>query len=111
MISSDSGVDLPSLSSCSIAIIGLGYVGLPLATELAKVDTCRKTGAVLNRTIIGFDISTSRINELLSHFDRTNQVPPNDLQYLSSHLLTSDPLALSQADIFIVTVPTPIDNT
>ena len=48
---------------------------------------------------------------MLSHFDRTNQVPPNDLQYLSSHLLTSDPLALSQADIFIVTVPTPIDNT
>ena len=81
-----------------IAIIGLGYVGLPLAVEFAK-----------RRPVIGFDIKPDRIAELQSGQDRTREVPPAELAEARHLTLTADPAALKAARIYIVTVPTPID--
>jgi len=82
-----------------IAVIGLGYVGLPLAVEFGKV-----------RPVIGFDINPARIEELKQGDDRTLEVTPDELKeskYIRYSANTDD---LKQASIFIVTVPTPIDN-
>jgi len=81
-----------------IAIIGLGYVGLPLAVEFGK-----------HRPVIGFDIKPDRIAALRKGHDSTREVTAEELQ-ASTHLtLTSDAGDLAHATIFIVTVPTPID--
>ncbi len=81
-----------------IAVIGLGYVGLPLSIALArKYET------------IGFDIDPTRIDELRSGDDRTREVTPDDLKS-SSLELSSDAGSLSDRSIYIVTVPTPIDE-
>ena len=82
-----------------IAIIGLGYVGLPLAVEFGKI---RKT--------IGFDINLQRVEELRSGNDSTREVEPAELQE-ARHLTISDNAEdMRQAGVFIVTVPTPIDQ-
>ncbi len=82
-----------------IAIIGLGYVGLPLAVEFGKV-----------LPVIGFDINRDRIAELNKWHDRTREVSPEEMK-LSTHLRFSDGQDdLRQANYFIVTVPTPIDE-
>lgn len=82
-----------------IAIIGLGYVGLPLAVEFGK-----------HRPVIGFDIKPDRIAALQNGQDSTLEVTADELR-ASAHLtLTSDPADLQRATIFIVTVPTPIDR-
>ena len=54
-------INFPSLNDCTIAIIGLGYVGLPLAVEFAIRKNCCRTNDNLNRKIIGFDINSERI--------------------------------------------------
>ena len=59
----------PEINECTIAIIGLGYVGLPLAIEFSKKQKCFISGKVLKRKIIGFDINTDRIEELKNGFD------------------------------------------
>lgn len=79
--------------------MGLGYVGLPLAIEFGK-----------KREVIGFDTNIERIKDLKSGLDKTNEVNQSDLagaKFLSYH---SDDKALSAAQIYIVTVPTPIDD-
>lgn len=82
-----------------IAIIGLGYVGLPLAVEFGKF-----------RPTIGFDINISRIKELINGKDKTLEVLEEDLE-LATHLEFSCDLSdLNDCKIFIVTVPTPIDD-
>ena len=55
---------LPPLNNCTVAVIGLGYVGLPLAVEFAKPQACCRTGAALQRRVIGFDINCQRLDEL-----------------------------------------------
>jgi len=81
-----------------LAVIGLGYVGLPVAVAFARQAT----------PVIGFDINAARIAELAAGRDSTREVEEEDLHH--AHLrLSSDPAALSAADFFIVTVPTPID--
>jgi len=82
-----------------LAIIGLGYVGLPLAIEFAK-----------KRSIIGFDIKTKRIEELRSGVDKTLEVNKKELQDSKNLLLTSDKKILQSANCYIITVPTPIDE-
>ena len=83
----------------TLAIIGLGYVGLPLAVEFGK-----------EYSVIGFDINEARISELKSGIDRTREVDDKDLG-LASHLsFTSSSMDLQDAQIFIITVPTPIDR-
>ncbi|MCV2877677.1 Vi polysaccharide biosynthesis UDP-N-acetylglucosamine C-6 dehydrogenase TviB [Sedimentimonas flavescens] len=81
-----------------IAVIGLGYVGLPLAVEFGK-----------HRPVIGFDINAARIGALGEGEDHTREVESAELAQARHLRFTSDPNDLSQARIFIVTVPTPID--
>jgi UDP-N-acetyl-D-galactosamine dehydrogenase len=82
-----------------IAIVGLGYVGLPLAVEFGKV-----------LPVIGFDINKERIDELNKRFDRTREVDADELASASKLSFTTDIQDLKSADYFIVTVPTPIDE-
>jgi len=82
-----------------LAIIGLGYVGLPVAVAFG-----RKGGPV-----IGFDIDKERIAELKSGCDRTHEIEASDLGHADLRF-TSDPAELMGADFYIVTVPTPIDR-
>jgi UDP-N-acetyl-D-glucosamine/UDP-N-acetyl-D-galactosamine dehydrogenase len=81
-----------------IAVIGLGYVGLPVAAAFAR------GGAF----VTGFDIDSTRVSELRTGEDRTREVEGPDLKRLGL-TFTSDAAALREADFFIVTVPTPID--
>lgn len=101
---------LPDHATCTIAIIGLGYVGLPLTVEFAKANICLRTGLKLNRKVIGFDISSVRLDELRAGIDNTNEIRASDLPLLPNINFTNDISMLSQADIYIVTVPTPIDK-
>jgi len=80
-----------------ISVIGLGYVGLPVATTFAA------TGA----DVVAFDIDTRRIDELKAGHDRTGEVEDGDLA-APGLFLTADPADLARADFHIVTVPTPI---
>lgn len=82
-----------------IAVIGLGYVGLPVAVSFARAQV----------PVTGFDIDAKRISELKSGHDRTHEVEPNDLAH-KSLTFTSDAAALKSSDFYIVTVPTPIDD-
>ena len=82
-----------------IAIVGLGYVGLPLAVEFGKqFDT------------LGFDINTQRIAELRSGKDRTLETTSEELALATRLQFSTDAGALTNCDVFIVTVPTPIDK-
>jgi UDP-N-acetyl-D-galactosamine dehydrogenase len=82
-----------------IAVIGLGYVGLPLAVEFGK-----------KFPVVGFDINTRRLEELRAGHDRTLEVSPADLK-AASHLTVSNSIEdIRPSDFFIVTVPTPIDE-
>lgn len=83
----------------SLAVIGLGYVGLPLAVEFGK-----------KRSVIGFDINVSRIESLREGIDRTLEVEASELAEAKGLRLTCQPEDLAQANVFIVTVPTPIDD-
>ncbi len=80
-----------------ISVIGLGYVGLPVAVAFGR-----------QHKVIGFDINESRIAELRSGHDRTLEVEDAELAQTEIHF-TSDPVELKQADFHIVAVPTPID--
>lgn len=82
-----------------IAIIGLGYVGLPLAVEFGKL-----------RQVLGFDINSTRINELRSGKDSTLEVNQEDLNEAKNLEFSNDEKELLACNIFIVTVPTPIDS-
>jgi UDP-N-acetyl-D-glucosamine/UDP-N-acetyl-D-galactosamine dehydrogenase len=81
-----------------IAVVGLGYVGLPVAVAFAR------SGAA----VIGFDVDRKRIEELRAGIDRTREVEKSDLSH-STLAYETDPAALAKADFYIVTVPTPID--
>ena len=100
----------PNLENCTIAIIGLGYVGLPLAVEFAKENKCNITGKQLNRKVIGFDINIKRLQELRDGFDKTNEISKETLLNIKFHDLTNEIPSLAIADVFIVTVPTPIND-
>ncbi|MDP2847830.1 MAG: nucleotide sugar dehydrogenase [Humidesulfovibrio sp.] len=82
----------------SIAVVGLGYVGLPLAVALSR-----------HFPVIGFDISQKRVDELAAGSDRTGEVLPNDL-VSAKVAFTCDPTRLKDAAVIIVAVPTPIDE-
>lgn len=90
---------LPDLGDIRIAVIGLGYVGLPLAVEFAKT-----------RPVIGFDINEKRIADLSAGHDGTREVSTVELAEAKHLDLTCDVEALKNANVFIVTVPTPIDK-
>ena len=102
---------LPNIFKCKVSIIGLGYVGLPLCIELSKNYKCLKTKKNLSRKIIGYDLDESRIKELNVGHDRTNELSTNELINKKDIEFTSDFKKLKESEVFIVTVPTPIDET
>ncbi|WP_072506737.1 Vi polysaccharide biosynthesis UDP-N-acetylglucosamine C-6 dehydrogenase TviB [Phaeobacter porticola] len=83
-----------------ICVIGLGYVGLPLAVEFGK-----------SRPVVGFDISNERIAALAAGQDNTREISADALASASQLTLTTDPADIADSTIFIVTVPTPIDDS
>lgn len=87
------------VSDVKLAVIGLGYVGLPLAVEFGK-----------KHPVVGFDISSHRIDELSRGVDRTLEVSKEGLQSAERLTFTDDEQALKECNVFIVTVPTPIDE-
>ena len=106
----NSNRQLPDINTCTIAVIGLGYVGLPLANEFAKNTHALISDIKLSRKVIGFDIDTQRLTELKAGFDRTKEIPTEDLVKGKSLVYSNDQKLLEKVDVFIVTVPTPIDN-
>ncbi|MEO1054480.1 MAG: nucleotide sugar dehydrogenase [Bacteroidota bacterium] len=82
-----------------IGVIGLGYVGLPLAVEFGKTYQ-----------VLGFDINQTRIEELRKGLDRTHEVEPEELKQAAHLTYTSDINDLTGVSYYIITVPTPIDE-
>ena len=101
---------LPPLATCKIAVIGLGYVGLPLAVEFAKSQDCLRTGISLIRHVIGYDINQERLRELSAGHDRNKETSSQELAAATNLTFTEDSNELASADVFIITVPTPIDS-
>ncbi|MDR5856406.1 Vi polysaccharide biosynthesis UDP-N-acetylglucosamine C-6 dehydrogenase TviB [Caballeronia sp. LZ062] len=88
-----------SLTDQKIAVIGLGYVGLPLAVEFSK-----------HHEVVGFDVNRHRIDSLREGHDATLEVSDEELRAASSLAFTDDREALKDCTVFIATVPTPIDR-
>lgn len=89
-----------SLAQLKIAIIGLGYVGLPLAVEFGK-----------RRDVVGFDINARRVAELQSGQDNTLETESEELRQAKYLTYTTNPEILRTCNCFIVTVPTPVDSS
>lgn len=82
-----------------VAVVGLGYVGLPLAVEFGKkID------------VIGYDLSEAKIESYRRHVDPTGEISSADLQAAKHLQVTTDPARISEANYIIVAVPTPVDN-
>lgn len=88
-----------NLKNKILAVVGLGYVGLPLAVEFCK-----------NQAVIGFDVNEQRIRELRSGRDHTLEISGSDLRNSKQLTFTSQVEDLKAAEVFIVTVPTPVDS-
>ncbi|MBY0465668.1 MAG: nucleotide sugar dehydrogenase, partial [Burkholderiales bacterium] len=88
-----------NLNEVKLAIIGLGYVGLPLAVEFGK-----------HRPVVGFDINKKRVLELRHGQDNTLEVTSEDLAAASHLAFSSELVDIADCGVFIVTVPTPIDQ-
>ena len=86
-------------NDATIGIVGLGYVGLPLAVEFGH-----------KRPVIGFDINEERIRDLQSGIDKTHETTKKDLKDAVNLSYTSKPKNLKECQIFIITVPTPINK-
>jgi len=90
---------LPSLENVRIGIVGLGYVGLPLAVYLAR-----------SFPVTGFDVNNARVAELAARRDRTGEVTEEEFAAARTLSFSADPKALETCNFYIVTVPTPIDQ-
>jgi len=82
-----------------VAVVGLGYVGLPLAVEFGR-----------KRKTVGFDLSHAKVESYRRFIDPTGEVSSDDLRAADQLTVTTDPAALAQADFIIVAVPTPVDS-
>jgi UDP-N-acetyl-D-galactosamine dehydrogenase len=87
------------LENIKLAVVGLGYVGLPLAVEFGK-----------KRSVLGFDINRKRVDELKNGQDRTLEVEPTELKRASRLGFSTAISDLAECNVYIVTVPTPIDE-
>lgn len=83
----------------TIAVVGLGYVGLPLAVEFGK-----------KYRTIGFDLSQAKVDSYIKHIDPTGEVSTEDLKAATQLTVTTDATALREADFIVVAVPTPVDD-
>lgn len=86
------------MSAQIVAVVGLGYVGLPLAVEFGK-----------KFETIGYDLSETKVKHYQNHYDPTGEVSGNDLKAATRLGVTADPSGLARADFIIVAVPTPVD--
>ena len=102
---------LPKLERCSVGIIGVGYVGLPLALEIAKKKTCLLTKNKLERMVYAYDINQNRIDELSRGIDRNKIFSKEQIKKVKNIRFVSDKNLLKNVDVFIITVPTPITDT
>ena len=83
----------------TVAVVGLGYVGLPLAVEFGK-----------KYRTIGFDLSEAKVNAYRGHVDPTGEVSGEELRAASRLEVTTDPSTLGEADFVVIAVPTPVDD-
>ena len=90
---------MPVLADVRIGVIGLGYVGLPLAVYLAR-----------HFPVLGFDIDKERVGELIGGIDRTNEVTEEEFAHAAQIAYSADVASLKDANFYIVTVPTPVDQ-
>ena len=81
-----------------VAVVGLGYVGLPLAVAFGR-----------RMRTIGYDRSRERVEAIRAGVDRTGELRPEELREAVKLEVTADPAALKEADVVIVAVPTPVD--
>src|SRR5437660_3920115 len=88
-----------SIDDVTIAVVGLGYVGLPLAVEFGK-----------KFSTVGFDLSNAKIESYRRHVDPTREVSGDELRAASKLAVTDDPAQLARADFIVVAVPTPVDD-
>ena len=96
---SDTNALPPSLQSSRLAVIGLGYVGLPLAAEFGKF-----------RKVIGYDTNEDRVLELRRGYDATHEMSESELRESSLLTFSTSLAMLEECNVYIVTVPTPIDE-
>ena len=89
---------LPDIDTVRIGVIGLGYVGLPVAIHMAR-----------HFPVVGFDVNGTRISELSASIDRTREVAAEEFRTAKQLTFSADREALKACNFFIVTVPTPID--
>ena len=92
-------IKIPQLDKLNICIVGLGYVGLPLAIEFGK-----------KYKTIGFDVNQTRIDELKSGYDKTLEVEKSNFDDSKLLIFSSDDNNINDCNIYIITVPTPIDK-
>ena len=85
--------------TATVGVIGLGYVGLPLAVEFGK-----------HRPVVGFDIDRARIADLEAGHDRTLEIDDHELRQARQLRYSADGASLAECNVYIVTVPTPIDS-
>ena len=95
---------LPPSSTCTVAVIGVGYVGLPLALAFGT------PAGQLQRPVIAFDLNRERLAELERGVDRTLEASSEELVAATLVRYSAEPAELAEADVFIVTVPTPVDG-
>lgn len=89
---------LPQLENARLAVIGLGYVGLPLAVAFGRV-----------RQTLGFDIDAVRIAQLDAGIDHTREISADEISAATKLKFSAAPADLATCDVFVVAVPTPID--
>ena len=87
------------ISSVRLAVVGLGYVGLPLAVAFGK-----------KFPVVGFDINSARVAELVDGQDSTLEVAPEELEKAALLQFTDSSLDIQDCNVYIVTVPTPVDS-
>ena len=93
-------MEIPRIKETKIAVVGLGYVGLPLAVEFSSQGFA----------VTGFDVDATRISQLRAGEDRTGEVEAPQLQSLGALAFTSTVNEISDANVYVITVPTPIDS-
>ena len=92
-------MSLPELKHIRIAVVGLGYVGLPLAVYMAR-----------QFPVVGFDIDEDRVSDLKSGVDRTREVTSEELTQADGLVFSHEPAKIADCNFYIITVPTPIDD-
>lgn len=90
---------MSEIKTAKICVIGIGYVGLPLAISFARLHN-----------VVGYDLSEKRVDELTQGIDSTNEVEAAQLQHANNLSFTCSVDDIADADIYIVTVPTPVDS-